>query len=78
METSASPCLREICPACGDQAGVPLIFGFPNPKAIDAAAKLREVVLGGYNVLVTREGHKLNMACLNCAHEWYDPEAKAK
>ncbi|MFU1926162.1 hypothetical protein ACLQ9J_11780 [Bordetella hinzii] len=54
-----------ICPACKQKAGVPLMWGYPSDDALDAASK-GELILGG-DVLFDIS---LNRQCKQCGHQW--------
>lgn len=53
------------CPACRKLEGVPIVYGFPDEAAFEAADR-EEIVLGG--CLVT--GHEPNRFCKKCSHKW--------
>jgi hypothetical protein len=64
--------IKEGCPACRHMAGVPLLFGMPGPPAFEAEQR-GELVLGGCIPMYDQGGNRFNLACLRCAHHWYDP-----
>ena len=66
---------RLACPSCGQQAGVPIIWGMPTPDLFDQVESGQlDVVLGGCAVpdpLVTA-------ACRSCGARWVHDEGPAE
>ena len=54
----------ETCPRCGEQAVVPILYGYPTFEARDAAAR-REIALGG---CIIYSGAP-SWVCTNCGLE---------
>ena len=54
-----------VCPACGREESIPVVFGLPSPELMDAAEK-GLVSLGG---CMMPEG-PADFACRSCGLEW--------
>lgn len=57
---------KYICPACGEKEGVPIMYGYPSHKAIEASER-GEVALGGCCI----GDNDPERRCLKCEHEWH-------
>jgi hypothetical protein len=60
---------RRLCPACGSEAAVRIVYGYPSTEGREAAER-GEIALGGCCVT----GHDPQWRCPECGHEWPDPE----
>ena len=54
-----------VCPACGREGSVPVIYGLPSPELMDLAER-GLAVLGG--CVLPGEGN--DRACRSCGFEW--------
>ncbi len=62
------------CPNCGQQAGVPIIWGMPTPDLFtQVESGDRDVVLGGCDV----PDPLVNAACRSCGARWLHDEGPA-
>lgn len=66
---------KYLCPSCKDLTGVPPLWGLPSLQEFEADER-EEVVLAGCDLIHDEDGNLLNLACLRCEHQWFDPEAK--
>lgn len=66
--------IKNICPCCGKQEGVPMVHG----DALDADTLTRairgELVRAGHSRLPDGYRAMLNRKCLRCEFEWRMPE----
>ena len=53
------------CPACGEQAGVDILYGYPGLEMLEASEH-GEIVLGGCCVCESNPDRH----CLSCDHTW--------
>ncbi len=54
-----------VCPGCGAETVVPVVYGFPGVELFEAAER-REVVLGGCSMGI----HNPEAACTACGKRW--------
>ncbi len=54
-----------VCPECGTDQVVPMVFGLPGPELAEEAQR-GEVELGGCSIT----GDDPEWACRECGHRW--------
>ena len=59
---------RAICPRCGANAGIPIIYGYPSEEMLEAD-KANEIRLGG--CCITDDDP--DRVCTQCDHRWSEP-----
>ncbi len=58
---------RLVCPACGESAGVPILWGFPTPETVEKVnAGEWDVKLGGCVI----PDPYVNVTCRSCGRRW--------
>lgn len=60
---------NSLCPHCGADAAVPIVYGMPGPEAMEAAER-QEAVLAGCVV----SGDDASAACTQCGSTWASSE----
>lgn len=63
-----------ICPKCGNDTGIPIVYGLPGPDLMESAQR-GEVMLGG--CLVMDENPDWRCTDAGCGHEWKSAQVRA-
>lgn len=60
--------MKETCPCCGENEGVPLVWGSPSKEQWEAFQR-NELVLAGC-MIQPYSGGEPDYACLKCSYRW--------
>jgi len=66
------PARPSLCPACGQRAGVKIVYGYPTSEAFAAEERQEFALRGCCEELDAPQRH-----CVECGHEWR-PLARAQ
>ena len=64
---------RSVCPACGSDDRIPIVYGLPTDYAIERANR-GEVALGGCLI----EDRNPHWECRACGKQWNDSAGEAR
>ena len=66
---------KYICPKCGRESGVRIVYGYPGPDLCKEEAR-GKIELGG--CCINMDGSDPDFHCKSCGHEWRFPRKHAR